>query len=210
MKKVLAAVLAVFSMAIVAGASDLKGFYIGGSLGMAGGNNFEKLQDRLTDAGVSSKFNDSTFAYGLELGYEAPVISDNQLLGARLGVTWHDEIKLELKNTDPSASVANRAYTIPVSVYYKHLFADSKFALMGGLGVTFVNMTWESKLNSSSDNYNDSKASPHIIAGAEYKFTEVFALGIDLKYAFDTEIKRQVFKRDFNFQGALAARFYLQ
>jgi opacity protein-like surface antigen len=209
MKKVLAAVLAVFSMAVVAGASDLKGFYIGGSLGAAGGNNFEKIQDDMT--GVNTKFNDSNFAYGLELGYESPVISDKQLLGARLGVTWHDEIKLEVTDIlNNKASVANTAYTIPLSVYYKQLFADSKFALMGGLGVTFVNMTWETKLNGSSEDYSDSKTAAHVIAGAEYKFTEVFALGIDLKYAFGTEIKRYDYKRDFDFQGALAARFYLK
>ncbi|MFA7074239.1 MAG: porin family protein [Endomicrobiaceae bacterium] len=207
MKKIFMAAMFFFVFAATAGASSLEGFYLGGSLGAAGSDNFDTVQNQLTELGYSTDLEESNFSYGIQAGYEKPLINEQSLLGIRIGVDWYSDVSLEIINT--SDKLTSSGYSIPITVYYKYLLNDSKIAFMGGLGLTFINMTLTDKDNIGSTDYDDSKTCPHITAGVEYRFSELFALSLDLKYAIDAEIKRDVTKRDLGFQGALAARFYL-
>lgn len=208
MKKTFMAVMIFFAFAATAGASSLEGFYLGGSLGATGSDNFDTLQNQLSALGYSTDLEESNFSYGIQAGYEKPMIDEQSLLGVRMGIDWHSDVSLTIDAVDKTTS---NGYSIPVTVYYKYLMNDSKMAFLGGLGVTFINMTLTEKNSSTGDSvdYDDSKACPHITAGAEYRFSKLFALSLDFKYAINAEIKRGDTKRDLGFQGAVAARFYL-
>ncbi|MGE4385622.1 MAG: outer membrane beta-barrel protein [Endomicrobiaceae bacterium] len=209
MKKIFMAAMFFFVFAATAGASSLEGFYLGGSLGAAGSDNFDTLQNQETALGNSTDLEESNFSYGIQAGYEKPLINEQSLLGIRIGVDWYSDVSLEIIN-DAEKNTSN-GYSIPVTVYYKYLLNDSKIAFLGGLGLTFINMTLNEKDTTTGDSidYDDSKTCPHITAGVEYRFSELFALSLDFKYAINAEIKRNGTKRDLGFQGALAARFYL-
>jgi opacity protein-like surface antigen len=114
----------------------------------------------------------------------------------------------------------NKMQSIPVTAYYKYEFKESKFSVLGGVGLTIIDMKWaytysaegEGIKESSVENKNASKTSPHIAAGLEYRFSKLLALSLDLKYTINSEIKcsdsPDSAKRELGFQGAFTVRFY--
>ncbi|MDR2066633.1 MAG: porin family protein [Endomicrobium sp.] len=220
MKKVLLPLLMFF---VFSGVLSAKGFYIGGTGGMAGTDNFKDCKNEIkeTNPYATVDLSQSKFFYGLEIGYESPLISENQLLGVRGGYNWHDTISFDVKANNGGRTIfKNKMQSIPVTAYYKYEFKESKFSVLGGVGLTIIDMKWiytysfESggSKESSEENKNVSKASPHIAVGLEYRFSKLLGLSFDLKYTIGSEIKfddsASTAKRELGFQGALAVRLY--
>ena len=76
-----------------------------------------------------------------------------------------------------------------------------------GAGVTFISSTIEQTGFSDVDK---DKVFPHIIAGGEYRFTEVFALGLEARYNFSAKVKKDgaLISDRSGFGAALTGRFY--
>ena len=68
----------------------------------------------------------------------------------------------------------------------------------------------EATLSGDTEKEHKSKVAPHLVAGAEYRFTKVFALGLEAKYTFGAKIKKDgdVYSDRSGFSGALTGRFY--
>jgi opacity protein-like surface antigen len=239
MKKVLLPVLMFFVFSGVLSAENLeslKGFYIGCTAGMvAGSDSFGDLKkayekdpnpDPDVSRNVDAELSQPKFFYGLEIGYESPLISENKLLGVRCGYNWHGTSSLKVNTTaiegeevaKSEATVKSKMQSIPVTLYYKYEFEESKFSVLGGIGLTIINMKLTSTFKNSTStktettegNFSKTRTSPHIAGGLEYRFSKLVALSLDLKYTINSEVKYNdvPFKRDLGFQGALAVRFY--
>jgi hypothetical protein len=252
MKKVLLPLLMFFVFSGVLSAKSLeslKSFYIGGTVGgmdgMSSKDNLKDIEDIChklnplvyTLPSLTTNLFDPKSFCGLEIGYELPLIRENQLLGVRFGYNWHEVINLTAKTVysiiytkedrDKEVSsgwaLENEMRSIPVTVYYKYEFKETKFSVLGGVGLTFVEM--KVMQTNKEENIDDkqyeriyrsgSKASPHIAGGLEYRFSKLLGLSFDLKYTINSETKWEIygtdlpdFKRELGFQGAFTVRFY--
>ncbi|MDR0646462.1 MAG: porin family protein [Elusimicrobiota bacterium] len=141
----------------------------------------------------------SILLFGVEALYEKAGLfnlGEQHILGAKIGYTaWNSEeaksgiYKLEVKY-----------YEIPLTLYYK--YAPSKWHLGGGFGAAF---------GKTDDKFDTiSKVYPFIAAGAEYRFSKLFGLGLDLRYNISGKFEKSgiVYKNVSGVQGAVAARFY--
>jgi hypothetical protein len=148
---------------------------------------------------------ESPVFFGIEGLYEAEGLFDmgqSHAFGVKLGIDFLGEDKVTL----PGIISTSNIFKIPLTVYYK--YKPGKWHLWAGAGITYANTTWEEN-NAKED---DSALIPHIKGGVEYRFTKVFALGLDLGGNFGGEMKvdgNEIYKRDISgLEGALAARFY--
>ena len=82
---------------------------------------------------------------------------------------------------------------------------------MAGAGVTIMHSEVEIEMTGYSDEkYSKTKMFPHVMIGAEYRFCQLFALGLDVRYNIGAKIKKEgdVLSDRSGLGGALAARFY--
>ena len=201
MKKLL---LAVFVVAAFSAASFAGGWGVGVKLG-AGQNDPKSMKDAHT-TGTLTK---APGVFAIEGLYEwdlkgkrfKQVGSENKI-GLRFGFDSYGENKLEQGGTAKEETIS-----LPITVYYKHDSGIKKVSWYAGAGLTF--MQTELKVSPGTDR-DESKTFPHIMGGAEYRFTKLFALGLDLKYNFSAKITKNnlVLSDRTGLQGVLAARFY--
>lgn len=201
MKKLLVAVFAVFALSA---ASFAGGWGLGIKLG-AGQNDPKTLKD----AHTSGTLTKSPGVFALEGLYEwdlngkkfKQVGSENKI-GLRFGFDFYGENKLE----QGGATAKEDTTSLPITVYYKHDSGIKKVSWYAGAGLTFI----QTKFEIPGDTIKEDKTFPHIMAGAEYRFSKLFALGLDLKYNFSAKITKRdaVLSDRTGLQGVLAARFY--
>lgn len=201
MKKLLVAVFAVFALSA---ASFAGGWGLGIKLG-AGQNDPKTLKD----AHTSGTLTEAPGVFALEGLYEwdlqgkkfKQVGSENKL-GLRFGFDFYGENKLE----KGGATAKEDTTSLPITVYYKHDSGIKKVSWYAGAGLTFI----QTKFEIPGDTIKEDKIFPHIMAGAEYRFSKLFALGLDLKYNFNAKITKRdaVLSDRTGLQGVLAARFY--
>ena len=201
MKKLLFAVLAV---AVLSVSSFAGGWGLGIKLG-AGQNDPKTLKD----AHTSGTLTEAPGVFALEGLYEwdlqgkkfKQVGSENKI-GLRFGFDFYGENKLE----QGGATAKEDTTSLPITVYYKHDSGIKKVSWYAGAGLTFI----QTKFEIPGDTIKEDKIFPHIMAGAEYRFAKLFALGLDLKYNFNAKITKRgaVISDRTGLQGVLAARFY--
>ena len=202
MKKLLVAVFAVFALSA---ASFAGGWGLGIKLG-AGQNDPKTLKD----AHTSGTLTEAPGVFALEGLYEwdlngkkfKQVGSENKI-GLRFGFDFYGENKLE----QGGATAKEDTTSLPITVYYKHDSGIKKVSWYAGAGLTC--MTSEMRVSPGTDR-DKTKTFPHIMAGAEYRFSKLFALGLDLKYNFNAKITKDdiVLSDRTGLQGVLAGRFY--
>jgi hypothetical protein len=191
----LAAILSTLS------ATCFAGFGLGASIGAGQTkSDVEKVKDSMT----SYEYTKSFAIFGLEALYEQSGLfnlEEQHIFGAKIGYNgWNKE---ELKGYIPSVGYGKievKYYEIPLTLYYK--YAPSKWNFGGGIGAA---------LGKADDKFETvTKVYPFIAAGAEYRFTKLFGLGLDLRYNIAAKFEKDdaVFKDISGVQGALAARFY--
>ena len=209
MKKLAIAVLAVMFIAPAAMAKD---WGIGVKLG-AGQNDpkgMKEAYDSAFDDGWTSKELDKNAGYfSLEVLHEWALNDEANKIGAKVGWDMYGENELELKDAGISRKVKEETYSFPFTVYYKRDNGVGNFSWFGGAGFTILHTKTEATgIEPGSESKN--KVFPHIVLGGEYRFTEVFALGLDARYNISAKVKKdgEVLSNRSGFGAALTGRFY--
>lgn len=176
------------------------------------GENDPKTMKEIQDGTLhNTELNENGAVFsGLEALYEFNLDDETNKLGVKLGVDvfGHNDLKV----TTPLAWVkwTETTYAIPLTVYYKRDNGVSAWAPYVGAGVSFFRS--ELKMEVVGDEVKDhkSKIVPHLMAGAEYRFTKLFALGLEAKYNFGAKIEKngEVYSDHTGLSGAITGRFY--
>lgn len=204
MKKCLLMVLGVLMLAPAAFADN---WGLGLKLGV--GENDPKSLDDVYDAAtfLDRELDKNGGFFGVEAMYEWNLASEMDKIGVRLGVDFYGENELETWDSDHE-NYKETTYAIPLTVYYKRDNGINKLSYYGGLGLTFISTEIEEDVDDVS--WDENKIFPHIVIGAEYRFTKVFALGLEAKYNISAKVKKDgnVYSDRSGFSGALTGRFY--
>ncbi len=205
MKKLLLVMLGVMFLSPVAFADN---WGVGVKLGL--GENDPSFLENLYDEDLFDNKEldkDESFA-GLEAMYEWNLNAEENKLGLRLGVDFFGENEVEFRDGTDHINLKETTYAIPLSVYYKRDNGINKLSYYGGVGVTLINSELEEDVTDESK--SKSKVFPHILAGVEYRFTKLFALGFEAKYNIGAKVKKDgfVLSDRSGFSGALTGRFY--
>ena len=209
MKKIAVAVLAVLLFAPSAFAVGESGWGLGVKLGFAE-NDPKSMQDAYDGYVGSKEITKNPAYFSVEGQYEWKLQgSDADKLGLRFGFDFYGENKLELKGFY-SGDYTETTYSFPITVYYRRDNGVKGWSYFGGAGVTFLRTEAEYKGYGGNEERNKSKVFPHIAAGVEYRFTELFALGLDARYNFGAKVKKDgwVISDRSGFGAAIAGRFY--
>ena len=204
MKKLLVAVLAVCALSV---ASFAGGWGLGVKLGV-GQNDPKALKDAFDNLG--GEITKAPGVFVLEGLYEWDLEGETlETTGSvnKLGLRFGFDIYGQNKYERFAAKVEEDTVAFPISVYYKRDGGIKNVSWYAGAGVTFLSTTLD--INTAED-WDKSKTFPHIMAGAEYRFTKLFALGLDFKYNFGAKVKKNdlVISDRSGLQGTVAARFY--
>jgi opacity protein-like surface antigen len=201
MKKLMLAVIAVAVMST----ASFAGWGAAAKLGVA--ENDPKTMKNAHDA-VGGDFDKGYGVFSLEGLYEMPFDAADEAnkVGVKLGLDIYGEN--ELKAT--GVKLKEDTYAFPLTVYYKRDNGVKNVSFWAGPGLTFLRTETEQTVLGVSDDVNKNKVFFHIAGGAEYRFTELFALGLDLRYNFGAKVKKDgaVLSDRSGFGGAVAARFY--
>lgn len=197
MKKLVLAVLAVF----VASAGFAGDWGLGLKLGL-GQNDPKTLKEIHNFYGGELDEGDGVF--GIEGQYEWLLEGENKL-GVRFGfdIYGDNEVKVGINK------MTEDTFAIPLTVYYKLDKGVKAVSCYGGVGATYM----KTEVEEGTVKDSKSKIFPHIVAGAEYRFSELFALGVEAKYNISAKIEKEThginYKTDRSgFIGALVGRFY--
>ncbi|MBQ7908264.1 MAG: outer membrane beta-barrel protein [Elusimicrobiaceae bacterium] len=228
MKKIFVAVLGVlfFTPCVFANNWGL-GLKVG-----TGENDPKDLREVPAPYNSDSLDKDGSF-YGVEAFYEWNLKDDKDFLGVKLGYDafGENEYSSDTETFTPPATeeswdydAKEETYAIPLTIYYKRDNGVKKLSYFAGAGVTLINSkrsfseTHEREVNDideidevlGSSSTSKEKIFPHLVAGAEYRFTELFALGLEAKYNFNAKVKKHgaVLSDRSGISGALTARFY--
>lgn len=197
MKKLALAVVAVFC---VASAGFAGNWGLGLKLG-AGQNDPKSLKDANV---AGTTLDENPVYFSIEGQYEWPMQETNKL-GLRFGIDGYGDNELKY----PGGKVTESTYAIPLTVYYKWDKGVKGFSFYAGGGLTYINTEVEFKDTLGSDKDHKSKIFPHIVGGAEYRFTELFALGLEGRYNIGAKVKKNGYETDRSgFGAALVGRFY--
>lgn len=206
MKKLLIAVLAVLFVAPAAMAKD---WGIGVKLG-AGENDPKTLKDAYDEsAGFNRELDKNAGFFSLEVLHEWALNDEANKIGAKIGWDMYGENKVERHLGVYNQEVKEESYAFPFTVYYKRDNGIQKLSWFGGAGFTIMH----SKLKATGwvkDDISKTKVFPHVVIGGEYRFTRVFALGLEARYNFAAKVKKEgtVLSDRSGFGGALTGRFY--
>ena len=204
MKKMLLAVLAVAALATASFAGDF-----GLGLKIGGGQNdpkdlkeaFDYFGGELTKSPAMASL-EGLYEWNIG-GEELDEIGSANKMGVRLGLDVYGQNKYERLAT----KVTENTVAIPVSLYYKRDggIKSASFYIGGGVTAlyTFMDIT-------TADDLDNTKIFPHVMAGVEYRFSKLFALGLDFKYNINAKNEKDgvIISDRSGLQGALVARFY--
>ncbi len=195
MKKVLLAVFALCLFTPVFADNWGAGFRLG-----YGENDPKTLNDIFHSIGGELTENGGVF--GLEVLHEWNLTNETNKIGAKLG--WDVYGENEWKGSGTRAT--ETTYAFPLTIYYKKDNGIQNWSWFAGAGITFI----KTKVEAGASDFSEDKVFPHITGGVEYRFTEVFALGLDVKYNISAKVKKEgaVLSDRSGFQGALTGRFY--
>ena len=228
MKKLL---VAVFVILFLTPAVFANNWGLGVKLG-TGENDPKDLREAPAPYDTDSLDKEGSF-YGLEAFYEWNLKDNKDFFGVKLGYEsfGDNEYSSDREVFTPPATEEEwdfdrkeESYAIPLTVYYKRDNGVKKLRYYAGAGVTFINSkrsmsnTHEREINDvddineviASSSSSKSKIFPHLVAGAEYRFTELFALGLEAKYNINAEVKKNggVLSDRSGLSAALTGRFY--
>ena len=195
-------------------------------LGM-GENDSKFLKDNFHNTFGNKDLTESDGFVGVEGLYEWNLTQQDKI-GVKLGVDFYGENELETSYFYEGAfgsveraheEMSENTYAIPLTVYYKRDNGIKNWSFFAGAGITYIDSELELEYHDSENDHDklslsDSKVFPHIVAGAEYRFTQLFALGLEAKYNFSAKVDKDynennvVLSDRSGLSGAVTARFY--
>ena len=195
MKKLLVSLLSIFYFASFAVAGD---WGVGVKLGI--GENDPKSLNEVFDY-YGGKLTEGNGIFGLEVFYEWNLNDDVNKLGWKVGLDVYGENEWKAY----PYKITETIYAFPLTVYYKQDYGVERWSWFAGAGITLM----KGEAEDGPATYKDSQVFPHITAGAEYRFTELFALGLEAKYNINAELKKGFYTTDRSgISAALTGRFY--
>ena len=204
MKKLIVAVIGVLFFAPSVSADN---WGLGVKLGA--GENDPKTIKEVYGVAVTSKEKDEDPTFGgVEAFYEWNLNDENNKLGVKVGIEGYGENSVELK-TPVYLEITETTMAIPVTLYYKRDNGIKNWSFYGGAGATWLYSELEGKGLVNAKEHK-SKVFPHIAAGAEYRFTHLFALGVDARYNFSAKTTKDgdILTDRTGFGAAITGRFY--
>ncbi len=170
-----------------------------------GENDPKTMKDLQDNVFRSELTEDGNVFGGAEVMYEFDLNDEANKLGVKLGIDVFGENELEVY-APMYGKVTETTYAIPLTVYYKRYNGVKAWSPFVGAGISFF------RTQLKVDEYKDhkSKVSPHLVAGAEYRFTNLFALGFEAKYNFGAKLEKDgdVYSDHTGVSGAITGRFY--
>ena len=137
---------------------------------------------------------------GAEILYEFDLAS-NDKIGLKVGAEMYQKDKAKHSGNEVSIQTSN----FPITLYYKWDKGVGAFSYFFGGGFTYINSRTHDYPNVK---YTKSKGMAHLMVGTEYRFTQAFALGVDITYNIDAKIVAGTVSDRSGFRGALVGRFY--
>ena len=155
--------------------------------------------------GPGTELDENGAYFGVEAMYEWN-LDDLNKIGARVGVDSYGENEIK----GAGAKIVEETYAFPFTVYYKRDNGVQNWSWLGGVGFTIVNTKIDETSWLVTGDEHKTKIFPHIVVGGEYRFTEVFALGLEARYNIGAKVKKDgaVFSDRSGFGAALTGRFY--
>ena len=195
MKKLLVSLLSIFYFASFAVAGD---WGVGVKLGI--GENDPKSLNEVFDY-YGGKLTEGNGIFGLEVLHEWNLDSEIEKVGLKLGLDIYGENEWKAY----PYKITETIFAFPLTVYYKQDYGVERVSWFAGAGITLM----KGEAEDGPDTYKDSQVFPHITAGAEFRFTELFALGLEAKYNINAELKKGFYTTDRSgISAALTGRFY--
>lgn len=197
-------VIAVFAVLFIAPAALADNWGLGLRLG-AGENDPKGMQEFYDGLVANKELDKNGGVFGLELLHEWDLNDEANKIGAKIGWDVYGENEVKF----PGGKVEETTYTFPITVYYKRDNGVQNWSWFAGAGISFLRTEMEAS-GLANDKDHKSKVFPHITIGGEYRFTEVFALGLDAKYNISAKAKKDgaVYSDRSGFSAALTGRFY--
>ena len=198
MKKLMVVVLGVLLFAPAAFADNW-----GLGLKLGGAQNDPKIMKDLNGPGTDLDENGAYF--GLEALYEWNLDEVNKI-GAKVGWDTYGENKIE----GFGSKLTETTYAFPFTAYFKQDYGVQNWSWFAGAGVTIIRTELDSSGWIGKDDDSKTKVFPHVVVGGEYRFTELFALGLEARYNFSAKVKKDgyVYSDRSGFGAALTGRFY--
>ena len=181
------------------------------------------MKNTYDDSFANKELTESGGIFGLEGLYEHR-LNDKDTLGFKVGLDFYGENELEISTDFRDAwgrplgkgEATENTYAIPLTVYYKRDNGIKNWSFFAGAGITYIHSEVEGEVEDYmgrdllSEKTSDSKVFPHLMAGTEYRFTQLFALGLEAKYNFSAKITKNgdVLSDRSGLSGAVTARFY--
>ncbi|WP_424244425.1 opacity protein-like surface antigen [Elusimicrobium posterum] len=217
-KKILLSVFAVCTMAAFASAE----IGVGARMGFSADKSNMKDYEQITPITSSDYNNLKGFIFGAEVLFEKEGLfnmAENHSFGLKAGIDANLKEDVELKSgvIANNIEISSQSIMVPVSVYYRYSPEPGQgMSYYVGGGAAWVMTSFKGEGPIYDIDETDSKVSPFINAGTEYRFNKLFALGLDLRYLFSAKMETEKItfngeklKRDMTgFSGAVTARFY--
>ena len=174
-------------------------------LKLGAGQNDPKTMKDYHDA-LGGSLDKSGAYFGLEALYEFNLNDEANKLGVKVGWDYYGENKLKVAGE----KVSEETYSFPFTAYYRRDNGVKAFSWFGGAGFTIISSKAEVDSYFGDDDTHKTKVFPHIMAGGEYRFTDLFALGLEARYNFSAKVKKNgaVLSDRSGFGAALTGRFY--
>lgn len=206
MKKLMVAVL---GMLFFAPAAFADGWGLGVKLGAAE-NDPKDMKDVYDNSvGLQRELDKGYGVFGLEGLYEWDLSDEANKIGVKLGLDIYGEN--EVKVNYGALKATETTYAFPLTAYYKRDNGVKNWSWFAGAGVTLMKSEVEAEAAGiGKESPSKTKVFPHVTAGAEYRFSKLFALGADLKYNFAAKVKKngEVLSDRTGFGAAITGRFY--
>lgn len=173
----------------------------------AGQNDPKTLKDGFDELTMVDRELDKSAGYfSLEVLHEWALNDEANKIGLKVGWDVYGENELKLKGL---SNITEDTYAFPITVYYKRDNGIKNFSWFGGAGMTILRTKLEAD-GVVDDSISKTRVFPHITVGGEYRFTKVFALGLDARYNFAAKVKKDgdVLSDRSGFGAALTGRFY--
>lgn len=187
-------------------------FGLGLRLGIAQNDpkTMQEVYDKAFSFGYSQKELTKGYGvFGIEALYEWELAQENTKMGIKAGFEGYGQSKLSLDWGDEK--LTETTYAFPLTIYFKNDSGVKNWSFLVGAGATIINSEVEYKAAGlGSVSISKTKVFPHITAGAEYRFSQLFALGFDVKYNIAAKVKKDgdVLSDRSGFGAAITGRFY--
>lgn len=186
-----------------------------------GENDPKTLNDGFKEGFANKDLTEGDTFLGLEALYEHNLTVKDKI-GVKLGLDFYSENELETRSylLNIKEDGTETTYAFPLTVYYKRDNGIKNWSFFAGAGITYIHSELEYEaedlmgVDKEEFTLSKSKVFPHLMAGAEYRFTELFALGVEAKYNFSAKTKKDyeglnvVVSDRSGLSGAVTARFY--